>query len=114
MMKNMFKQLNEWREERELQNNAGNYQANLAEELTELLRAETIDDEIDAMADMIVFAINAIEAKGYDAELVMDEVIKEISSRTGAHNKAMNKWVKFKTPEAMSLWYKADFTKCIK
>ncbi len=110
----MFKKLEIWRQERGLQNKAGNYAGNLAEELTELLRAETIEDEIDAMADMIVFSINAIEALGYDSEKIMNEVIKEISSRTGAYDKSVDKWVKFKTPEAMALWYKADIKNCKK
>ena len=36
---------------------------------------------IDKMADIQVFAINEVELMNYDNDLVMDETIKEISSR---------------------------------
>lgn len=39
------------------------------------------EDKVDAHCDKIVFAINAIEALGYDAEQCMSETIMEISSR---------------------------------
>lgn len=107
----MFEDLKEWREERGLQYTVGNIQGNLCEELTELLRATTDEDKIDAMCDMIVFSVNAIEAMGYNAEICMEEVCKEIHSRKGAFNPELNKWQKHKTPEAMALWYSADFTK---
>ena len=107
----MFKELKEWREERGLQHKVGNIAGNIAEELTELLRANSVEEEIDALCDMIVFSVNAIEAKGYNAEICMQEVIKEISSRKGDFNPELNKWEKFRTPEAMALWYSADFSK---
>ena len=107
----IFDGLKEWREERGLQNKVGNIAGNIAEELTELLRANSVEDEVDALCDIIVFSINAIEAKGYNAEICMQEVIKEISSRNGDFNPELNKWEKFRTPEAMALWYSADFNK---
>ena len=110
----MFNALKEWREERGLQNTVGNIEANICEELTELMRATTTEEKIDALCDMIVFSVNAIEAMGYDAEIAMSEVIKEISSRKGDFNPELNKWQKFKTPEAMVLWYSADFSKAKK
>ena len=110
----MLDLLQKWREERHLQKEAGNYQANIAEELTELLRAKDVNEEIDALCDIIVFSINAIEAKGYNAELCMLETIKEISSRTGGYNPVTKKWEKFKTEEAKKKWYQADYTACIK
>ena len=111
---NIFDSLNIWREERGLQRTVGNIAGNISEELTELLRATTVEEEIDALCDMIVFAINAIEAKGYDAEVCMEEVLKEIHSRKGDFNPELNKWQKFKTPEAMALWYSADFKKAVR
>ena len=111
---NIFESLNVWREERGLQKQIGNVAGNICEELTEYLRATTVEDEIDALCDMMVFAINAIEAKGYDAEICMQEVIKGISSRKGDFNPELNKWQKFKTPEAMALWYNPNFNKAIK
>ena len=44
----MFESLKQWREERGLQNTVGNIEGNLAEELTELLRATTTEDKIEA------------------------------------------------------------------
>jgi NTP pyrophosphatase (non-canonical NTP hydrolase) len=107
----MFESLKQWRIERGLQNTIGNIEANICEELTELLRATTVDDRIDALCDIIVFSVNAIEAYGYDAEVAMSEVCKEIHSRKGDFNPELNKWQKFRTPEAMALWYTADFNK---
>ena len=40
---------------------------------------------------MVVFCVNAMEAKGYDAEICMDETLKEIHSRKGAFNPELNK-----------------------
>ena len=111
---NIFESLSVWREERGLQKQIGNVAGNICEELTEYLRATTVEDEIDALCDMVVFAINAIEAKGYDAAICMDETLKEIHSRKGDFNPELNKWEKFRTPEAMGLWYSADFNKAIK
>jgi len=113
MGQKMFNELKEWREERGLQNKVGNIEANIAEELTELLRATTVEDKIDALCDMIVFSVNAIEAMGYDAEIAMRETIKEISSRKGDFNPELNKWQKFKTPEAMALWYSANYNNAL-
>lgn len=110
----MFASLEQWREERGLQNTVGNIEGNLCEELTELLRATTTEDKIDALCDMIVFSVNAIEAMGYNAEIAISEVCQEIHSRKGDFNPELNKWQKFKTPEAMALWYSADFSKAKK
>jgi len=64
----------------------------------------------DAYADIIVFAVGSLLKLGYDPECVMNEVVKEISSRTG---KVIDgKFVKDKSPEAQAKWYKADFPKC--
>ena len=110
----VFESLTQWREERGLQNKIGNVAGNICEELTEYLRASTVEDEIDALCDMVVFAINAIEAKGYNAEICIDETLKEIHSRKGDFNPELNKWEKFRTPEAMGLWYSANYNKAIK
>jgi len=57
------------------------------------------------------YAKYQIEYLGYDFLIAMDETLKEIHSRTGAMNEATGKWEKFKTEEAMALWYKADYSK---
>ena len=128
----MFEELKKWREERGLENKVGNIELNIYEELLELMGTPKdlirdlkidfeknilpysydipISEKIDALSDIRVFAINATEAYGYDAEKTMDETIKEISSRTGAFNPSTQKWEKFKTDEAKSKWYKADYS----
>jgi hypothetical protein len=72
------------------------------------------EDKIDALSDIRVFCINGTEAMGYNAEIAMDETIKEISSRKGAYNKKSEKWEKFKDKESMKLWYKANYSKAKK
>ena len=111
---NIFQSLAQWREERGLQKQINNITNNIYKKLTKYLRASTVEDEIDALCDMVVFAINAIEAKGYNAEICMDETLKEIHSHKGDFNPELNKWEKFRTPEAMGLWYSADYRKAIK
>lgn len=67
----------------------------------------------DAACDIIVFATGIIRKSGYDPDLAMEEVLKEINSRIGADD-GTGKWVKDKSPEAKANWYKADFTKAKK
>jgi len=64
-----------------------------------------------------------IEQLGYDFECVMDETVREISSRqqdpkqkyrweqSGSNGE---KWQKSLLPEHKALWYKADYSKCKK
>lgn len=60
---------------------------------------------------LVVYAKYQIQYLGYDFLIAMDETLKEIHSRTGTMNEAIGKWEKFKTEEAMALWYKADYSK---
>lgn len=61
---------------------------------------------IDALGDIIVFATGAMAKLGYDPSMVMDEVYKEINSRTGSL--LDGKFVKDLDAER----YTADFTNC--
>jgi hypothetical protein len=61
---------------------------------------------VDAFADIIVFATGAMAKLGYDPSKVMDEVYKEINSRTG--EMLDGKFIK--NPDAVL--YQADFTSC--
>lgn len=61
---------------------------------------------VDAFADIIVFATGAIAKTGYDPSKVMDEVYKEINSRTGS----MVEGKFIKDPSAKK--YTADFSIC--
>lgn len=48
----------------------------------------------------------------YNFYKCMMETIKEISSRTGHYDENIHKFVKDKSEEAKSKWYKADYEKC--
>ena len=109
-----FEKINEWAKERGLLNIEWDKAAQasfIAEELSEFLRSKDGNGEIDALCDIIVFAVNAIKLRGYNPNIAMDETLKEINSRTGAFNPETGKWEKFKTPEAMALWYAAAYEK---
>lgn len=76
---------------------------------TDAIITETPKDTeviVDAWADIIVFATGAIAKLGYDPKEVMDEVYKEISSRTGTF--VDGKFVKDPTAKI----YKAELAKC--
>ena len=114
-MKTNFERIKEWSDERLITQNTpdrNGFLAMIVEELGEFLEAKTDDGRIDAMADIIVFAYGEMAKYGYHGDKVMDEVIKEISSRTGAYDPATKKWQKDKSPEAQAKWYTADFSNC--
>jgi len=67
-------------------------------------------DIVDAFADIITFAIGSLNKIGYDPELVLVEVGKEVNSRTG--DMINGKFIKHETEEAKSGWYKANYEKC--
>ncbi len=75
-----------------------------------LVIAPTKEDQVDAFADVIVFACGALTKLGYEPEKVLIEVAKEINSRQG--KMIDGKFVKDKTPDAKKLWYKANFKHC--
>ncbi len=97
----------------ELMESTGNDDSVSARDRAQTL-AHTITEEsnpdpetvVDAFADIIVFATGALAKLGYDPDKVMDEVHKEISSRTG--KLVDGKFVK--DPDAER--YYADFTDC--
>lgn len=53
----------------------------LVEELQEFENANTDDEEVDALCDLIVVAVGALWKKGYCPTLSLRETIEEISSR---------------------------------
>jgi hypothetical protein len=110
-----FERIKEWSDERLITQNTpdrNGFVSMIVEELGEFLEAKTDDGRVDAMADIIVFAYGEIAKYGYHGDKVMEEVIKEISSRTGAYDPTTKKWQKDKSPEAQAKWYTADFTNC--
>lgn len=116
MTKTNFERIKEWSDERLITQNTpdvNGFVRMIVEELGEFIDAgDKIEERIDAMADIIVFAYGEMAKYGYHGDKVMDEVIKEISSRTGSYNEEAKKWLKDKSPEAQAKWYKADFSKC--
>lgn len=114
-MSTIFNQIKNWSDERGLTSqepDRNGFVAMIVEELGEFIESKTIDGRIDAMGDIIVFCMGEFAKYGYDGDKVMDEIIREISSRTGAYNPETKKWQKFTTDEAKALWYQADFTDC--
>lgn len=115
-MSTIFQRIKDWSDERLITHNTpdrNGFVSMIVEELGEFLEAKDDDGRIDAMADIVVFALGEMAKYGYDGDKVMDEVIKEISSRTGAYNPVSKKWQKDKSPAAQSKWYSADFTTCL-
>lgn len=114
-MKTNFQRIKEWSDERlitQQEPDRNGFVSMIVEELGEFIESTEIDGRIDAMADIIVFAYGELAKYGYDGDKVMDEVIKEISSRVGAYNPDTKKWQKDKSPEARANWYSANFTNC--
>ena len=114
-MSSNFKRIKEWSDERlitQQEPDRNGFVAMIVEELGEFIEASDDHGRIDAMADIIVFAYGEIAKYGYDGDKVMDEVIKEISSRVGAYSEETKKWQKDKSPEAQANWYEADFSDC--
>ena len=107
--------IKEWSDERlitQQEPDRNGFISMIVEECGEFLAAESTEGRIDAMADMIVFCYGEIAKYGYDGDKVMDEVIKEISSRTGSYSPETKKWQKDKSPEAQAKWYSANFNNC--
>ncbi len=66
-----------------------------------------INEQIDALCDIIVVATGSILKLGYDPYRAMDETLNEIEDRTGAINPVTGKWQK----KLRGNEYKADYTK---
>lgn len=129
---NIFKRIIKWGEEKkifqskfnhnkeasfiieELLESTGKYNSISARQKSEEISEEilkngsgTKEEIIDAFADIIVFSTGAIVKNGYDPEKVMDEVLKEIESRTG-------KIIDGKFVKNTSIkMYKANFSRCL-
>lgn len=128
---NMFQKIVTWNRERGLLEKPFNHEKEVSFIIEELLESagdhdsitaraqaeeiaatitntEYFDPEkaVDAFADIIVFATGAIAKLGYNPDQVMEEVHKEISSRTGTL--IDGKFVK--NPNAEK--YTADFSQC--
>ena len=114
-MSTNFERIKEWSDERlitQQEPDRNGFVSMIVEELGEFLESKDDNGRIDAMADIIVFAYGEMAKYGYDGDKVMDEVIKEISSRVGAYDPETKKWQKDRSPEAQANWYTADLDSC--
>ena len=68
----------------------------------------TDHDQVDAFCDAMEFLSGAILKKGYNPILALDEMTKQINSRTGKF--IDGKFEKDRSPEAKAKEYQADFT----
>ena len=110
-----FERIKEWSDERlitQLSPDRTGFVSMIVEELGEFLEAKDEHGRIDAIGDIIVFAYSELAKYGYNGDKVMDEIIREISTRSGAYDPATKKWQKDKSPEAQAKWYEADFKGC--
>jgi len=128
---NAFENIVKWNEERGLIANGFNHEKETSFIIEELLESTgeydsvtarerageyakeivgnsspTDEEVVDAFADIIVFATGAIAKKGYEPSKVMEEVCKEINSRTGKLEGG--KFVKDKD----AVLYQADLAAC--
>ena len=87
----------------------------------DLIDKVTEEDYIDSLGDIVVFAITEMTKYGYEPNLVMKEVLKEISSSRQDPKQAVRwhaegkgdgeKWKKWKDQHPDTL-YKANFKTC--
>ena len=67
-------------------------------------------DKVDGFCDIQNFAGGEVYKLGYDNELSLLEMAKEVNSRKGEI--VNGKFEKYKTEEAKALWYTADYSLC--
>ena len=135
-----IKELREWRSDRNItDSNTKVYVSNIIEELLEIYfknkrlikflqflimiifsikKPISRLNTLDAIQDVEVFSINETELMGYNNDIALSEVVKEISSREQCPNQkeqwlkygAVGKWQKNKNQDKNTL-YQADFDK---
>lgn len=118
---NWIEGLEKWRTDRRIITPSGMFQDMIEEEINEYELSEATGNEhemVDAIADLIVLSANELELMGYDINLVMQEVVKEISSRQQDPEQAVRdwsdeKWQKWRE-QPLGTLYKANFSKCKK
>lgn len=77
-----------------------------------IIRRPTIFDENKQIYRLIKACEKEVTEMKYNFYECMLETIKEISSRTGHYDENIHKFVKDRSPEAVTKWYKADYSKC--
>lgn len=111
-----------WRRDRNLIKPSGAFVSMVQDELEEYTEASLHNDVhgmVDAIADVVVLATNEMELMGYDLDMVMKQVLKEISCRKQLPSQLdewhvsgpSGKWLKDPNQSPDTL-YKADFSTC--
>lgn len=108
-----------WRKVRNIGAPQGKFVEMIEEELQEYKDATTVEERIDAIADIIVFATNECEVEGYDVDLVMKQVVKHISARVQdpeqvvdwLNNGPSGKWRKNPNQDPSTL-YEPNYSLC--
>ena len=111
-----------WRRERNISKPQGTFSEDIQEELQEYLEASTEAERIKAIGGIIVYAANELAFEGYNLDLVLKQVVKEISSlkqdpiqqeEWSHYTKDIptGKWLKDKAQDPSTL-YTADFSSC--
>lgn len=94
--------------------NEESYTAECTFLLGKFLEADKEAGKVRAIADIVKLTMFEINSMGYDCDKVMDQVMIEIGSRTGAYSEATKKWQKDKSTAAKAKWKSADYTICLK
>jgi len=96
----------------ELRANVSDMLATLVSRLNLEHKEPTYEDRLDSIVDQIVFSIGSIMKLGYDPVCALNEVYREINSRTGVIIDC--KFQKDTSKEAKAKWVSADYLKCKK
>ena len=111
--------LRTWRRERKIKTPSGVFKDMILEELHEYSVAKhsnNTDGIIDAIADLMVLAVNEAELEGYNIDLVMKQVVKHISSRNQDQEQASRDWSdekwKKQADQNPDTIYQPDYTLC--
>jgi len=78
----------------------------VTEQILDKQYTPSTEEIIDAAGDIIIYATGIISKLGYDSNIVMEEIIKEIFDRQGSVDES-GKWVKDRSHKN----YTANFTK---
>jgi len=84
---NHFQAIKKWSEERGFYSenvSLLDYLKHIETEIQECKDSNNNDEFVGELSDIIVFCINAMYHNGYDAEVVIDETVKKLNSRTGS------------------------------
>jgi len=73
---------------------------------------DDVPEKFNSLTNLISHCAFELLNIGYEPAKVLHETFREINSRTGEWDENSQKWKKYKTLEAMRLWYNANYEKC--